>query len=279
MPAAVVPAVLHVVVLQRAADVLHRAVRLNGGEDLPVAQLVAEDHRHAARHAGAERSAGRPRRGSAGRSRRARTTSGTARPRSRCPLGSPVDRRRRGSSMTRLRVTCGGGSCAPSHATDGVVTGVPDGLRRVEAADLVALIVERGEQHPARLARHRQRRRDRRDAADARRDVRDAEDLAARQVQPIDVGEAVLVGDEEQVFAVGRELRIDVLAARERREDADAAGRQVVRRQLQRRELERLEVRLWAAIGREGDRLAVGRPRRLDVGVAVVRQLADRARP
>ena len=31
-----------------------------------------------------------------------------------------------------------------------------------------------------------------------------------------------------------------------------------------------------AAVGREGDRLAVGRPRRLDVGVAVVRQLSNR---
>ena len=60
---AVVPAVLHVVVLQRAADVLHRSIRLNGGEDLPIAQLIAEDHRHAAGEAGAERSARRPRRG------------------------------------------------------------------------------------------------------------------------------------------------------------------------------------------------------------------------
>ena len=66
------------------------------------------------------------------------------------------------------------------------------------------------------------------------------------------------------------------LPLRERREHADAAGRDVVRRQLQRRELERLEIGLRAAVGRERDRLAVGRPRRLDVGVAVVRQLADR---
>ena len=97
---------------------------------------------------------------------------------------------------------------------------------------------------------------------------------AAREVQPVDVGEAVLIGDEEQVLAVGRELRIDVLPVRERREHADAARREVVRRELQRRELQRVEIRLRAAIGRERDRLAVGRPRRLDVGVAVVRELA-----
>ena len=69
--------------------------------------------------------------------------------------------------------------------------------------------------------------------------VRDAEDLAAREIQPIDVGEAVLVGDEEEILAVRRELRIDVLPVRERREDADASRRDVVRRELQRRELER----------------------------------------
>ncbi len=56
--AAVVPAILHVVVLQSAADVLHGSIRLDGREDLTVAQLIAEDHRYAARHAGAERSAG-----------------------------------------------------------------------------------------------------------------------------------------------------------------------------------------------------------------------------
>ena len=67
-------------------------------------------------------------------------------------------------------------------------------------------------------------------------------------------------------------------AVRERREHADAARRDVDRRELERRELQRVEVRLRAAIGRERDRLAVGRPRRLDVGVAVVRQLPDRAR-
>src|SRR4051812_40814410 len=50
----VVPAVLHVDVLNRATDVLHGAIRLNGGEDLPVAQLVAEQHLHAADKAWAE---------------------------------------------------------------------------------------------------------------------------------------------------------------------------------------------------------------------------------
>ncbi len=37
-----------------------------------------------------------------------------------------------------------------------------------------------------------------------------------------------------------------------------------------------IEIRLGAAIGREGDRLAVGRPRRLNVRVAVVRELTNR---
>ena len=114
-------------------------------------------------------------------------------------------------------MTCGGGSCAPSHGDRGDDGGAHR-LRRIQSANLVALIVERVEQHPARLARDRERRRDRRDAAHARRDVRDAEHLSVGETQAIDVREAVLIGDEEQVASVRRELRIDVLAAREWRE-------------------------------------------------------------
>ena len=40
-------------------DVLDRAVRLDADSDLAVAELIAEQERHATSHAGAERSAGR----------------------------------------------------------------------------------------------------------------------------------------------------------------------------------------------------------------------------
>src|SRR5204862_2659761 len=130
----------------------------------------------------------------------------------------------------------------------------------------------------ARLTRHRHRRRDRRDSADTRRDFRDAERLSAREVQAIDVRESVLISDEEQVLAIRRKLRVDVLAAREWRKDADTSGRHVVRRELERRVRELVEISLRAAVGREGDGLSVGGPRRLNVRVLVVRQLANGAR-
>src|SRR6185436_14173342 len=93
--------------------------------------------------------------------------------------------------------------------------------------------------------------------------------------QPIDIGESVLIGDEEDVLPIRRELRVDVLAPRERREDTDAATRHIVRRELDRRVCELVEVSLRASVGRERDGLSVRGPRRLNVRVFVVRQLAN----
>ena len=209
--AAVVPAVLHVVVLQRAADVLHRAIRLNGREDLTVAELIAEDHRHAARHAGAERSAGDHAEARlADRVERERRVIVLDRELVAASEGRRTDPR--DSSSRGCASPAAAAAARPPTRPTATSPASPTVCDGVESANLVALIVERREQHPARLARHRERRRDRRDAAHARRDGRDAEDLAARQVQAIDVREAVLVGDEEEVLAVRRELRIDVLA-------------------------------------------------------------------
>ena len=69
-----------------------------------------------------------------------------------------------------------------------------------------------------------------------------------------------------------------MLAAREWREDGDAAGRDVDGAELQRREGHRREVRLRAAVGGERDRAPVRRPVGLDVGVAIIRELANAAR-
>ena len=55
---------------------------------------------------------------------------------------------------------------------------------------------------------------ERRDAADAGAHVGHLAQLAGVDGDAVDVGDAVAVGDEEQRSAVGRPLRVDVLAAR-----------------------------------------------------------------
>ena len=54
-----VPAIPEVRILELAADVLDGTIGLHGEPDLPVAELVAEQERHAAGHARAERPTGR----------------------------------------------------------------------------------------------------------------------------------------------------------------------------------------------------------------------------
>src|SRR5204862_2101678 len=55
----VVPAILQVLEHHLAADILDGAVRLDGDAYHAIAELIAEEEGHAARHSGAERSPGR----------------------------------------------------------------------------------------------------------------------------------------------------------------------------------------------------------------------------
>ena len=90
------------------------------------------------------------------------------------------------------------------------------------------------------------------------------------QIDAIDVADAVLIGHEEQVSAVGIPLRVDVLALAERRDRRDAAGRHVEQRQPIVAGIQQLLVGR-ESIGDERNRVAIGRPRRLQVRKQVAR--------
>ena len=107
--------------------------------------------------------------------------------------------------------------------------------------------------------------------------VRQPVDLTRRQIHAVDVADAVLVRHEEQTPAVLRELRIDVLALRERRMKRDLSAREIHRRELQVSEGQLVEVRPVASIGGERDGPAIRRERRHQLRVAVVRELPLRA--
>ncbi len=109
------------------------------------------------------------------------------------------------------------------------------------------------------------------------------EDGAAGEFEAVEVAEAVLVGDEQEALPVAGELRVVVEGVAEGRADGDAARRHIHRGEARLGVVERLEVgavarRAVAAVGREGERLAVGAPRGLEVGVAVVGHLPHPAR-
>ncbi|HRQ77507.1 MAG TPA: hypothetical protein PLY94_02835 [Gemmatimonadaceae bacterium] len=92
------------------------------------------------------------------------------------------------------------------------------------------------------------------------------------EVEEEQLRDARTVGEEGDRLPVRRPLRVEVLA-RLLRQHAHFVGLEVEHGDLPLAELERLEVRLRAALRREGDPAAVRRPRGLQVAVHVVRQL------
>jgi hypothetical protein len=138
----------------------------------------------------------------------------------------------------------------------------------------VPAIVEHGEHEASVVRGDAERRRIGGDSADPCCRSRHLENLVAREIDSIDVAEALAIRHEVQRATVGRELRIDVLGAGEDLQLFNVAGCHVHERQVHGSVAQLVEIGLPTAIGRERERLAVRRPRRMQLRIAVVRDLA-----
>ena len=143
---------------------------------------------------------------------------------------------------------------------------VVDRLNRVAAPG-----VDR-EHRAGRLLRDAERRAQRGDAADAREHIRHLRNGAVGEGQTIHVRDPARIAEEVDALPVGTPLRVDVFGAGEMRELPDLApaprvddGQLVVA-------VGQLIQRRREAIGHERDQRTIGRPRRLEVGVGVIRQ-------
>ena len=145
---------------------------------------------------------------------------------------------------------------------------VIDGIDRVEA-----FLIGR-EQEPAGCRGHGQGRAELRDPADARIEVRDLGDPARCQLDPVDVGLAVLVRKEKEAGAVRSPLGIDVLARREPQDLLDPARFDVEKGQLVVADLDPIEVGR-EPLGDESDGLPVRRPDGLEVGIDIPGHLLE----
>ena len=164
-----------------------------------------------------------------------------------------------------------------AQAVDGLVQRTAGQPRRVlDRVDAVLVLLVGAEDQA--VASHRDRRAERGDPADAGDEVGDLRRAPARDVEAVDVRDPVAVGDEEQAGAVGRPLGVDVLAFLEAGQRADVAGGRVHRGQAVVADGQAFEPRR-EAVGDEGDRAAVGRPRGLQVGKGVVGEPPQRAPP
>ena len=106
-------------------------------------------------------------------------------------------------------------------------------------------------------------------------DVRQLVVLARVEIVEEDVRRSGAIGDVRDRLAVGRPLRVQV-QARLPRQHRDRARRDVEQRDAPRLESQSVEARAVAIAG-ERDRLAVGRPLRLEIAEPVVRSAgADR---
>src|SRR5690606_15789294 len=92
--------------------------------------------------------------------------------------------------------------------------------------------------------------------------------LLVGQRQAIDVTEAIAIGDHVEALPVWRELRVDYLRIRERRQQRNVTARYVEQRHTHAAEREEVEVREFAAVGNEGNGAAVRAPRGLYLRVA-----------
>ncbi len=110
--------------------------------------------------------------------------------------------------------------------------------------------------------------------ADARVEVRDLGDLGRRDLDPVDVRLAALVGHEVDELGIGRPLGVDVLAVGEGQQLLDLARFYVHEGQLVMAGIDPLEVGR-EALGDEGDGLAVGGPGGLEIGVDVAGHLLE----
>src|SRR5690606_28655304 len=144
------------------------------------------------------------------------------------------------------------------------------------AVDAIAVVLEHGEGKRV-VGRYGERGRRARDAGNAGSNAREALYAAAREVVAKDVRHAVGLGDEVETAAVGGEVRVDVLAAREERQDVDAAGLDVEQRDVEIAECEAGKVRARPAVGDERDKPAVRRELGLDRGIAVIGEPRDLA--
>ena len=147
----------------------------------------------------------------------------------------------------------------------------------VDAVDVVLAGLEVDEREPVRLRSPGEHRREGRDALGAGVEVGELVELVAVEIVQEDVAHPVAVGHERQGLAVGAPLRAHVLAVIHAVEHPHRAGGQVEQRDAEVARGERAEVGLGAAIGREGDAAAVGRPDRVEVGVLVLRELPQPA--
>src|SRR5690606_36174108 len=97
------------------------------------------------------------------------------------------------------------------------------------------------------------------------------------EVRAVGVREPAPVRDEVEALTAWAELGVDVLGALEEREDADLARLEVEEREARLRRRQALERRARPAVRGEGERPPVRAPRRLDIHVTVVCELAHRA--
>ena len=140
----------------------------------------------------------------------------------------------------------------------------------VHGVDVILALFVIGEGEPVGLVRPGEAGRERRDARHAGVHVGELEDVAVAQVVQEDVADAGAVGDERERLPVGRPGRIDVLPLIHVSQQVDLAVVEVEQGDPHVAEREAVEVGFAPAIGREGDRLPVRRPGRLQVGVLVV---------
>src|SRR5207237_7221700 len=113
-----------------------------------------------------------------------------------------------------------------------------------------------------------------RDAAQSRSDLRQLRQVARRDGDAIEIGNAVAIRDEQQRAAVGRPLRVDVLAFAEAANFVDGAALRIDQRETIWADVERVQT-AREAVGRERDLAAIRRPGGLQICQGVVGQPAQ----
>ena len=263
-----VPSVGAIQVQQRAAGFVEAAGRLNVRRDDVIAQDVAENHPDAAAHV------------------RAKRIDADTHDRLTDVVRSQVRTVRLRLERRRLRQA---GGVVVEERVDGPLSGgarrqdagvarqagcerARHRLGRVERVDVVAVLFVHAERDAR--AGHRQRGTEIGDAGRAGEQIRHLRHVPAVGIHPIHVRDSLTIGDEEQRTSVGGPLRVDVLRGLEPAQRAHVAARDVEQRDARAARVEAAEVRA-EAIGREGNRAAIGRPRRRQLGVRVARQSAQ----
>ncbi len=90
-------------------------------------------------------------------------------------------------------------------------------LCRINGVDIVVFIFKNAIHKAAAFLRYRKGRAYGHDPAHAQIEVRHLENFLVIQVNPIDIRDAIWIGEKVQAFRIGRPLRIDVLGSVESR--------------------------------------------------------------